>query len=83
VIVNGGDALRLRFAAAALPPPAPGRERTWLFFSVGWDKDADHNVIAGDTVGPMPEGVDPDPEWHLAWNTRWVPADKHRPGRSR
>ena len=79
VVVNAGDALRLRFDAATLPAPAPGRERTWLFYSVGWDKDADHNVIAGDTVGPMPDGVDPDPAWQRAWNTRWVPADKHRP----
>jgi tetratricopeptide (TPR) repeat protein len=79
VLLNAGDALRLRFDAAAIPPPAPGSERTWLFYSVGWDKDADHNVIAGDTVGPMPDGVDPDPEWQRRWNTRWVPPDKHRP----
>ncbi len=79
-ILNAGDALRLRFDPAAFPPPPPGRERTWLFYSVGWDKDSDHNVIAGDTVGPMPEGVDPDPEWQREWNTRWVAADRHGAG---
>ena len=77
--VDAGDALRLSFDATAFPPPAPGRERTWLFYSVGWDKDADHNVIAGDTVGPLFAGVDGDSEWQRRWNTRWVPADKHRP----
>jgi hypothetical protein len=83
VIVYAGDALRLAFDPGDFPPPPAGRERTWLVFSDGWDKDSDHNVIAGDTVGPMPEGVDPDPEWQRQWNTRWVPADRHRPEPSR
>lgn len=77
LIVNAGDAARLRFDAGELPPPAPGLERTFLFYSVGWDKDSDHNVIDGDTVGPLPDGVDPGPEWQTTWNTRWVARDKH------
>lgn len=76
-IVNAGDAVRLGFDAAALPPVPEGRQRTFLFFSVGWDKDGDHNVVAGDRVEPLPEGTDPDPAWQRRWNTRWVPPDKH------
>lgn len=73
-IVNAGDALRLRFDAKALPPVPQGMERTFFFHSVGWDKDADHNVVEGDTVAPLPVagGVDLAPEF----NTRFVRADQ-------
>jgi hypothetical protein len=53
-LLNGGDALELRFAAAELPPPEPGHTRTYFFYSVGWDKDGDHNVVDGDSVEPLP-----------------------------
>jgi hypothetical protein len=77
VLVGAGDALELRFDAAALPPPAPGLRRTFLLYSVGWDKDGDLNVIDGDTVGPLPVTAE-DESWRLRYNTRWVPRDRFR-----
>jgi hypothetical protein len=73
-ILNAGDAVTLRFDAKAIPPVAPGRERTFFFYSVGWDKDADHNVVEGNTVEPLPvaQGMDRAAEF----NTRWVRADR-------
>jgi Flp pilus assembly protein TadD len=72
-ILNAGDAVTLRFSAAALPSIPPGRERTFFFHSVGWDKDADHNVVEGDTIAPLPvaNGTDRAAEF----NTRWVRED--------
>jgi len=85
VIVNAGDAVKLRFDAKALPPVAPGRERTFFFYSVGWDKDADFHCELGWLVEPLPwqgmdsqrygrEGRPPslDDGWRQKWNTRWV-----------
>jgi len=74
VLVNAGDALTLRFDAKALPPPLKGCVRTFFFYSVGWDKDADHNVVDGDQVGPLPVGAGSD--WCLQFNTRWVPGGR-------
>jgi len=74
LIMNGGDALTLRFAPHALPPLTQGWTRTLFFYSVGWDKDADHNVVAGDTVEPLPVRAEGD--WEVEYNTRWVPADQ-------
>ena len=73
VLVNAGDALRLRFAEKSLPPVSAGRVRTFFFHSVGWDKDADHNVIEGDTVEPLP--VVSRGDWQARYNTRWVARD--------
>lgn len=73
-ILNAGDAVTLRFDANALPPVAPGRERTFFFHSVGWDKDADHNVVEGDTVEPLPVADGKDRA--VEFNTRWVRADQ-------
>jgi hypothetical protein len=72
-ILNAGDAVALRISAAALPPGQPGRGRTFLLQSLGWDKDADHNVVEGDTVEPLPvaNGTDRAAEF----NTRWVRKD--------
>jgi hypothetical protein len=72
-LLNAGDALRLQFEARALPPVAPGMQRTFFFHSVGWDKDADHNVIEGDTVEPLPVASRGD--WPARYNTRWVARD--------
>jgi len=71
-LLNGGDALELRFAAAELPPLERGRTRTYFFYSVGWDKDGDHNVVNGDSVEPLPV-VAKDDSWRIQYNTRWVP----------
>jgi hypothetical protein len=74
VLLNGGDALELRFAAGELPPLERGRTRTYFFYSVGWDKDGDHNVVHGDRVEPLPV-VAKDDDWRIRYNTRWVPKD--------
>ncbi len=59
VIMKGGDAVRLEFDAAVLPPLPEGWVRDWLFVSDGWDKDADKNTVAGQTVEPLPfHGMD-------------------------
>jgi tetratricopeptide (TPR) repeat protein len=73
-LLNGGDALELRFAAADLPPLEHGRTRTYFFYSVGWDKDGDHNVVSGDSVEPLPV-VAKDDDWRIRYNTRWVSKD--------
>jgi tetratricopeptide (TPR) repeat protein len=69
-LLNAGDALTLRFDARALPPLPRGWQRTFAFYSVGWDKDADHNVVEGDTVEPLP--VSGSGDWRVKYNTRWV-----------
>jgi hypothetical protein len=73
VIMNGGDALGLSFDAAAFPDSPPGMVRTFFFESVGWDKDADHNVIDGGTVEPLPIEPERRGGWELEYSTRWVP----------
>jgi hypothetical protein len=73
-LLNGGDALELRFAAADLPPLERGRTRTYFFYSVGWDKDGDHNVVDGDSVEPLPVLAEDD-DWRIRYNTRWVSKD--------
>ncbi len=77
VIAGAGDALELAFDAAALPPLEPGRIRTFFFYSVGWDKDGDANVIDGDAIEPLPVAAVGD-DWRLRYNTRWVPWDQFR-----
>jgi len=75
-LVSAGDALSLSFPARAFPPPAAGRERTFFFYSVGWDKDGDANVISGDTIEPLP--VAAEGEWERLYNTRPIPRDAFR-----
>jgi len=77
VVMRGGDAVRLTFDASALPPLPEGWVRDWLFVSDGWEKDADKNTVAGQTVEPLPfHGMDdarygelafPDSEAHRAF----------------
>ncbi len=67
VIVAGGDAIELAFPTSTLPPRFQGGQRTYFFYSIGWDKDGDHNVIDGDRVGPLPiELAASDPTWQRA-----------------
>jgi hypothetical protein len=75
VILNGGDALELRFAPSDFPPIPSGKTRTFFFYSVGWDKDGDHNVVDGDTVEPLPVLAESGDDWRIRYNTRWVPKD--------
>jgi len=59
VVMKGGDAVRLGFASSALPPLPEGWTRDYLIVLDGWDKDADKNTVAGQTVGPLPfHGMD-------------------------
>jgi hypothetical protein len=74
-LLNGGDALELHFAASDFPPPREGRERTFFFYSIGWDKDGDHNVVDGDRVEPLPVLAEAGDDWRIRFNTRWVPRD--------
>ncbi|MFQ5461605.1 MAG: FG-GAP-like repeat-containing protein [Phycisphaerae bacterium] len=83
-ILNAGDTVEIAFAADSLPPVPPGWVRSFFFYSVGWDKDGDHNVEAGDRVDPWPvphhyptpTSMDaPVDHWETQYNTRWVPAD--------
>ncbi len=71
VLLGGGDALELLFPASELPPLEEGRSRSFFFYSVGWDKDGDHNVVGGDRVEPLPV-VAEDDDWRIRYNTRWV-----------
>jgi hypothetical protein len=54
VVMKGGDCVRLEFDARALAPPPPGWERDYVLRLDGWDKDADKNTVAGQTVEPLP-----------------------------
>jgi tetratricopeptide (TPR) repeat protein len=59
VVMKGGDAIRLVFDARSLPPLPAGWVRDWLLVLDGWDKDADKNTVAGQTVEPLPfHGMD-------------------------
>ena len=59
VVMKGGDCVRLTFDASKLPPLPPGWVRDWLVVLDGWDKDADKNTVAGQTVLPLPfHGMD-------------------------
>lgn len=51
-ILGTGDALQLSFDN---PGPVPeGWKRTFVFYSVGYDKDADLNTLAGQDSRPLP-----------------------------
>ncbi|MCD8535388.1 MAG: FG-GAP-like repeat-containing protein [Verrucomicrobia bacterium] len=86
VVMNGGDELTLSFPESALQPKSHGSRRSFFYFNVGWDKDADFHVVTGSSVDPIPwhgmdyqkYGSEPLPAdksraWIQRWNTRWVP----------
>lgn len=52
VIMNAGDEMVLHFEA--LPDPAEGYTRSFIFVSDGWVKDGDYNTEASATVLPLP-----------------------------
>ncbi len=83
IVMKGGDAVRLEFDAASLPPLMPGWVRDYVLVLDGWDKDADKNTVAGQTVEPLPfHGMDdarygeaqrfPDDEAHRRFRTEWL-----------
>jgi tetratricopeptide (TPR) repeat protein len=59
VVLKGGDAVRLEFDASSLPPLPAGWTRDYVLVLDGWEKDADKNTVAGQTVEPLPfHGMD-------------------------
>ncbi|SPE36603.1 Tetratricopeptide TPR_2 repeat protein [Candidatus Sulfopaludibacter sp. SbA6] len=54
VVMGSGDEVRLRFAAAQLPPVPSGWKRDFLLLVDGWAKDADANTAFSQTVLPLP-----------------------------
>ncbi|MDA8745310.1 VCBS repeat-containing protein [Rubripirellula amarantea] len=53
VVMSAGDEIRLQFTKPEQDPP-PGWVRDFVLHCVGWDKDADLNTLAGQTIGPLP-----------------------------
>jgi tetratricopeptide (TPR) repeat protein len=83
VVMKSGDAVRLEFDASTLPPLPEGWIRDWVLVLDGWDKDADKNTVAGQTVEPLPfhgmddarYGIDqvyPDDEAHRRFRAEYL-----------
>ena len=88
-MIGAGDALTLRFDAAAFPPPRAGLVRDWILHLDGWCKDADPHTVASGTVEPLPfHGMSaypypagehfPDDEAHADWRRTWNTRPAHR-----
>jgi tetratricopeptide (TPR) repeat protein len=59
VVMCSGDAVALEFDVSRLPNLPPGWVRDWMIVLDGWEKDADKNTVAGQTVEPLPfHGMD-------------------------
>lgn len=54
VIFTGGDEVTVQFGARELPELPAGWQRSFLFYSDGWEKDSDRNTVLGETVNPLP-----------------------------
>jgi cytochrome c-type biogenesis protein CcmH/NrfG len=54
VVSKPGDEVALAFDATILPPPRPGRARTFLLHGVGYSKEMDINSASPDIVLPLP-----------------------------
>ena len=54
VVFSRGEEVLVRFDAARLPPPAPGRARSFFVRLDGYCKDRDPYTGAGDAVEPLP-----------------------------
>lgn len=53
VVMTSGDEIQLQFSAPPQPLPN-GWRRDFVLHSVGWDKDADLNTLAGQGALPLP-----------------------------
>ena len=53
VVISGGDEIRMSFSLPEKPLP-DGWKRDFVLHSVGWDKDADLNTLAGQSTEPLP-----------------------------
>lgn len=89
VIEGTGDELTLEFEA--LPPPPAGWKRDFVIRNVGWDKDAQMQVIYGQSSEPLPyhgmpsypylEGPPDSPEYRAylkTYQTRELPRGAFR-----
>jgi tetratricopeptide (TPR) repeat protein len=54
VVMKSGDCVRLEFDPRGLPELPAGWERDYVIVLDGWEKDADKNTVAGQTVEPLP-----------------------------
>jgi hypothetical protein len=52
-VISGGDEIRMTFSLPEKPLP-DGWVRDFVLHSVGWDKDADLNTLAGQSSEPLP-----------------------------
>ncbi len=53
VTLGTGDALEVAFAVPSQATP-PGHVRTFLLYTVGYDKDSDLHTFEGQRIGPLP-----------------------------
>ena len=87
IVLNGGDALSLHWAADQFPALATDRVRTFFLYAVGWDKEENANTVGGEKVGPLPGDVTSarveasEDDWRMRYNTRWVPRHRFDPSR--
>jgi hypothetical protein len=87
VLLAPGDEIRLRFDAAALPPPGAGMERSYLLISHTYCKDMDLYSGTSRTLEPFPfQGMSRYPyppeesfpesavhrHFREVYNTRWI-----------
>jgi tetratricopeptide (TPR) repeat protein len=85
IVLASGDEMLLKLPGSELPPVPEGCERTLMWRSVGYNKEADPNNAGAGNVWPLgPEtryGRNDEEEdaWRLKWNTRWLPPDVFRP----
>ena len=92
VLLNGGDVLTLHVLATGLPTVPQNASRTFLLYSVGWNKEGDPNTVGGEQVLPLPgnagtetrvsSGEDRGDDWQLRYNTRWVAHDHSHPAKT-
>ncbi len=84
-LMNGGDALSLKFRVSSLPLKPAASVREFFLYADGWDKDSDFHVALGTQVEPLPfHGMNdqlygrekrpqfPSDALHRKYNTRWV-----------
>ena len=83
VVMKSGDSVRLEFDAVGLPELPAGWVRDYVIVLDGWEKDADKNTVAGQTVEPLPfHGQDdarygtpqpfPDAEAHRRFREKYL-----------
>lgn len=83
VVISSGDEIRMSFSCPPEDPPE-GWVRDFIFHSVGWDKDADLNTLAGQTIGPLPSrGMEKYPPSRLGSQKQQELVDLNRHHRSR